>query len=252
MAEWWRSWHGAPTDIKWRAVAKRAGVPTHLVVAVAWALLDRASQAVDRGSIEGFDPEDLAVFLDCETQSVCDILEALRGKGIVTENARIAAWQVRQPIREGNLSTSRVKAWRQREKAASQSDETHMKRNETQGNSREEKRRGDKKEKKGYATQICAAENLSHSGRGKRLPADWRLPESWGAWAIAQGMAEPAVRAESARFADYWHAVAGRGATKLDWFATWRNWIRQTIERAAVKPARPVPVSVFGGEVERE
>jgi len=28
------------------------------------------------------------------------------------------------------------------------------------------------------------------------------------------------------RFGDYWRAKAGRDGTKLDWLATWRNWVR--------------------------
>ena len=28
------------------------------------------------------------------------------------------------------------------------------------------------------------------------------------------------------RFRDYWQSVPGQKGTKLDWFATWRNWVR--------------------------
>ena len=31
---------------------------------------------------------------------------------------------------------------------------------------------------------------------------------------------------ESRKFADYWAAKAGAGGVKLDWQATWRNWVR--------------------------
>lgn len=36
-------------------------------------------------------------------------------------------------------------------------------------------------------------------------------------------------------FADYWRAKAGSGAVKLDWFATWRNWVRR--EKPAIQHA---------------
>jgi hypothetical protein len=45
---------------------------------------------------------------------------------------------------------------------------------------------------------------------------------------IAQMRAEcPTIdlQAEHRKFVDYWIA-ASRGGTKLDWSATWRNWIR--------------------------
>ncbi|WP_174523134.1 hypothetical protein [Pseudomonas oryzihabitans] len=64
--------------------------------------------------------------------------------------------------------------------------------------------------------------------RASRLPKDWALPEDWAAWALAERpeFTEQQVRAIGATFADFWHAKAGKDACKLDWLATWRNWIR--------------------------
>lgn len=71
--------------------------------------------------------------------------------------------------------------------------------------------------------------------RGTRLPDDWSLPDDWLAWAQEQRSGVDA-RTEGAKFADYWHAKAGKDATKLDWFATWRNWIRNARPSAESKP----------------
>ena len=61
--------------------------------------------------------------------------------------------------------------------------------------------------------------------RGTRLPADWRLPPDLRAWAKANRPdVDPDIEAD--KFRDYWHAKAGSGGAKLDWPATWRNWIR--------------------------
>lgn len=38
-----------------------------------------------------------------------------------------------------------------------------------------------------------------------------------------------AVRVEAEKFADHWRSKPGRGATKTDWLATWRNWCRSDI-----------------------
>lgn len=67
------------------------------------------------------------------------------------------------------------------------------------------------------------------SRQGTRLPDDWLLPASWGNWAMENipGATREAVLREAAIFADYWHAKAGANATKLDWQATWRNWMRR-------------------------
>jgi uncharacterized protein YdaU (DUF1376 family) len=64
--------------------------------------------------------------------------------------------------------------------------------------------------------------------RGTRLPKDWHLPKAWGEWALQNrpGMTVEAIREEAAKFADHWHSKAGKEASKLDWEATWRNWIR--------------------------
>jgi hypothetical protein len=40
------------------------------------------------------------------------------------------------------------------------------------------------------------------------------------------------LRVEHDKFCDYWHGKAGRDATKVDWVATWRNWIRTAADRA--------------------
>lgn len=77
--------------------------------------------------------------------------------------------------------------------------------------------------------------------RATRLPDDWKLPKSWGDWALDQfpAMNAEAVRSQAEVFADYWRAKGGKDARKLDWLATWRNWIRRHNDRApsAARPA---------------
>lgn len=66
--------------------------------------------------------------------------------------------------------------------------------------------------------------------RAFRLPEDWTLPRSWGTWALEAGLTEREVRDQADRFKDYWLAKAGKDATKQDWSATWRNWVRRSLE----------------------
>lgn len=68
--------------------------------------------------------------------------------------------------------------------------------------------------------------------RGSRLSADWTLPEEWAEWCRT---ARPDLDPDkvAAKFADYWHGVSGKSGVKLDWLATWRNWVRE--ERAQFK-----------------
>lgn len=68
------------------------------------------------------------------------------------------------------------------------------------------------------------------SSRGTRLDPDWDLPIPWGEWAEKQGMTQDAIIRECDKFKDWWLAKSGKDATKTDWFATWRNWIRRHLE----------------------
>jgi hypothetical protein len=64
--------------------------------------------------------------------------------------------------------------------------------------------------------------------RGSRLPDDWFLPRSWGEWAAGEGYEIEVIRTQADNFKDYWKARAGPTASKLDWEATWRVWMRKT------------------------
>ena len=69
--------------------------------------------------------------------------------------------------------------------------------------------------------------------RGSRLPADWLPSETEIQFCKTERPdLDPAKTAE--RFRDYWHAQPGSKGTKLDWTATWRNWVRD--ERAKATP----------------
>jgi uncharacterized protein YdaU (DUF1376 family) len=61
--------------------------------------------------------------------------------------------------------------------------------------------------------------------RGSRLPDDWTLPDDWKAWA-EQERPDLNTKTVADSFKDFWIAKAGAGGVKLDWQATWRNWIR--------------------------
>jgi uncharacterized protein YdaU (DUF1376 family) len=60
--------------------------------------------------------------------------------------------------------------------------------------------------------------------RGTRLPEDWKPKEHLDRMD------------EFDAFRDYWIAVPGQRGVKLDWDATWRNWIRRS---SPAKPGKP-------------
>jgi len=73
--------------------------------------------------------------------------------------------------------------------------------------------------------------------RGSRLPSDWEPSADLLEWARTT---KPGINLEETveHFRDYWRAKSGAGATKLDWSATFRNWVRneRTTTYAGDKP----------------
>jgi hypothetical protein len=79
---------------------------------------------------------------------------------------------------------------------------------------------------------------VSTTGRGTRLPEDWRPSSAAISYAADRGMTPEHIRHEAEKFSNYWRSKTGAGATKVDWDATWRNWILTTLERRHAPPGR--------------
>lgn len=116
MTDWFRSWHGAPTDNKWLVIARRSKVPAGIVSAVWWALLDHASQALERGCVSDFDVETYAEFSGFSEDQIEAVLLALTDKGLIL-NGVLIAWDRRQPNREDVTANDRQRQKRERDKA---------------------------------------------------------------------------------------------------------------------------------------
>jgi hypothetical protein len=61
--------------------------------------------------------------------------------------------------------------------------------------------------------------------RGTRLPDDFDVTEDMKGW--ARKNTPTAGPTDHAAFVDYWRSQPGTKGTKLDWVATWRNWMRK-------------------------
>lgn len=64
--------------------------------------------------------------------------------------------------------------------------------------------------------------------RATRLPAAVAqgLPDDWRQFCQSE-RPDLDPGATFAKFCDYWSAKPGKAGTKLDWLATWRNWVRE-------------------------
>lgn len=92
---WWRSWHGAPTDHKWPVIAARSGVKVGIVSAIAWALFDYASQHAERGTVDGFDTEEYAVYSGFSEDEIKAVIKAMTDKGIIT-GGKLTNWELHE------------------------------------------------------------------------------------------------------------------------------------------------------------
>lgn len=79
------------------------------------------------------------------------------------------------------------------------------------------------------ADTISAMSEPKKSPRATRIN-DWQPSVADIEWARAQGFVDEFSRYETTKFGDYWRAKSGRDATKTDWPATWRNWLRRAAE----------------------
>ncbi len=63
--------------------------------------------------------------------------------------------------------------------------------------------------------------------RGTRLDPDWRPPPDDWDLGRALGLSDAEIADQLDRFRDHWIAKPGKDGLKLDWAATFRNWLRK-------------------------
>jgi hypothetical protein len=89
----------------------------------------------------------------------------------------------------------------------------------------------------GDPKKAVATKNGSNA-RGTRLPDGW-MPDPGVVAQMRSDHPQVDLKAEHAKFVDYWGDQPGAKGRKLDWTGTWRNWIRRAAEN---NPARaPTP-----------
>ncbi len=75
---------------------------------------------------------------------------------------------------------------------------------------------------------------LKGSKKGSRLPHGWEPTERDVAW-FEKNYPGHDWRYETEKFSDHWSAASGQNATKLDWSAAWKNWIRMASDRGNLR-----------------
>ena len=101
--------------------------------------------------------------------------------------------------------------------------------------------------------------------RGHRLPDRWAPARSPGNQQIEQQFTQDELRDQFQRFSDYWRSQPGQKGVKTNWDATWRNWLRKSLDmrkprqtpenariEAMYRDAATRQVSVFQQIVDRD
>lgn len=70
--------------------------------------------------------------------------------------------------------------------------------------------------------------------RGSRLPDDWQPGPEARNFAHKLGLTDAEIDNVAERFRDHWHGKSGAAARKASWLATWRNWVRNDVDRGRV------------------
>ena len=83
---------------------------------------------------------------------------------------------------------------------------------------------------------------VKENKRVSRLSQDFIFPSDWLVFCKQERPDLQPVQTFE-KFKDYWIAQAGQKGVKLDWFATWRNWVRNT-NAPKVNPADIVRLTV--------
>jgi hypothetical protein len=61
--------------------------------------------------------------------------------------------------------------------------------------------------------------------RGSRIVPEWAPSDRDRLYAVERRFSDDQIAGMAAHFVNYWLAKSGRDSTKVDWSATWRNWV---------------------------
>lgn len=165
----------------------------------------------------------LAGMFRCSTRKARALLNALieAGKVQIIDGKITNERASSDLVRRGFISSSRAESGAKGGRTRAERQDKSLENKETSqaiASPRIEENREEKEEPIG-----------SSKKRASRLSATWTLPKPWGDFALSQGMPEFNVRREADRFRDYWTSKS-KDASKLDWEATWRNWVRKWLD----------------------
>lgn len=218
---WFKIHHGFSSDSKLALVAHKMEESRATINGIFLDILEYASKQDDRGSLIGYNVEAGALTMGVSDKFMGDVIETLRNVTLVTHE-KVVNWDRYQ----GSVdSTAAERQRRHREKKKQQLEEIVTPVTVTSPLRNVEKSREDKNRK------------------GTRF-ALTSLPPEWVEYCKTE---RPDLNAATVfqGFHDYWISIPGAKGVKLDWFATWRNWVRSQNANQKQQPQKPQRAGVI-------
>lgn len=172
---------------------------------------------------------ELARYADVRDREVRPALDLMTQLGMVVEvDGVIEVVNFSSRQYESDNVTARTQAHRERSKEQGRNVPTSF-----PGTGFREDRNGPETE-----TETEQKKSVGARKRGTRIQADW-IPDAEVREAMSTEYPQIDLKTEHAKFLDYWMSQPGQKGTKLDWNATWRNWIRNARPALRVVPVAP-------------
>lgn len=88
---------------------------------------------------------------------------------------------------------------------------------------------------------------VAKAPKATRFQKGFSIPDEWATFCLKE-RPELDIGKTFESFSDYWVSTPGTKGTKLDWFATWRNWVRN--QKKVLSPAKEEKMSNFWAQIE--
>ena len=161
--------------------------------------------------LETLHETELAFYMRVTEEELAETKQIFIDKKFIDENWNLLNWDKRQFASDS--STARVARHREKKKQEGNDDETLP------------KRKSNALDTDTDTDTDTDKKNKRVEQRAARLPADW-VPDDELIEFCRTERPDLDPQAVADRFRDYWTAQAGAKGRKLDWPATWRNWVR--------------------------
>jgi hypothetical protein len=231
LTRWYRAYAGTIKDDKLAEAAVVAGCSRSVVIATWHAILESAAETAGGGRFDTTSRR-VAAALGEPASVIEAVFSAMQEIGLVS-GSEIPAWKRRQY--ESDNSTERSRRHRE---AARNGNATLQGRCATPPDTETDTDTERKKEEPSVLERASAPQprKASPKARGSRIAPDWSPSPDDRQSARSEGMPEAEIDRTAAKFRDFWAGKAGASGVKLDWPATWRNWVRSDCEKRGWVP----------------